>query len=313
MFKKVLLLALTLSFALTLTTQAFFEDDLTMLVVPRAAKPIQIAQDIAAHYPVIIVCYQQTPERAKLYAWNGEGWVDVLEEDYASGAFFENPPEHTVLIDSEEAPAPESLIPDGTWCEKGNRLTSADPRVIIHLLGRYFDFPNRRWKQFARAYGYRVGEINPSLINIAWWQYPPERPKPDLDADMENWRYLDITPPPPPEPIVIEEEPEVIPPVEVPAEEVVEEVVTETIEEPVLVVEEVVEEIQESADPVLVIEDVVEEVLQPVEEIKPIVDKTEAPAETVEDILNALKPAEPVVVDPFSTQEIPPAKVILPE
>jgi len=319
MLKKYFPPILVLLSALTLQVEAAPEENITMLVAPRSAKTIQIAQDISQHYPILLVSYQQTPDQLKLYAWNGTGWVDISMEDYKNGAFFENRPQHTILIDSEDAPAPNTLIPDGLWCERGNRLTSSDPRVIIHLLGRYLDFPNRRWKQFARDYGYQVGEINPALLNIYWWQYPPECPTRNLKADMNNWFFLDITPPPPIEPILTEEKPAPIPPVEIPADvssDLSAGALTEA--EALTKGEEGIEKIAEEP-PVLVVEEVEElpEVVPSIKEAVPVTETAQsfvievsAPEETVEGILNALTPATEVSVDPFSDKEIPAAEVV---
>ncbi len=298
MFKKILLLTLLSGFVLT--SQATSKKEIAMLVVPRDAKTIQIAQDIAEHYPVLIVCYQQTHNLPKLHAWNGEGWVELSVEDYETGVFFENPPQHAIIIEPENTPSAELLVPDGLWCESGNRLTTTDPRTMIHLLGLYFDFQHRQWKQLAQAHGLSVADINPGLTNIYWWQYPEKRPTLDIEADMSHWLYLDITPPEPVEPVVIEEEPEPVAPVETPAEE---EVVSELPEETT--------EIQEELPEIAPVEEKPETVVEAAEEAKP---ETEAPVveAAIEEIIETLEAAPEVVVDPFSAEEIPAAKVVLP-
>jgi len=289
MFKKILLLTLLGGFVLT--SQAGSKKEITMLVVPRDAKTIQIAQDIAQYEPVLLVSYQQSHNLLKLYAWNGESWIDVSAEDYVNGAFFENPPQHAIIIEPENTPTADVLIPDGVWCESGNRLTTTDPRAMIHLLGLYFDFPNRHWKYLSRTYGLPVADINPGLINITWWQHPGKRPTLDPKTDMSHWLYLEITPPEPVEPVVVEEDPEPVEPAETPAEEIV--------------VEEALPEIapmEEKADPVIEV----------VEEAKPAIPETPVVEEGVEEIIEALKPAPEVIVDPFSAKEIPAAEVVLP-
>ena len=307
MFKKDLLLCLAL-FS-TLVAQASPKNEITMLVVPRNAKAVQIAQDIAQLDPVLLVSYQQTHNLLKLYAWDGELWIDISVEDYVTGAFFENPPKHTIIIESENTPATDVLIPDGVWCESGNRLTTTDPRTMIHLLGLYFDFPQRHWRKLARIHGLSVADINPSLVNIYWWQYPEKRPTLDPEADMAHWLYLDIIPPTPVEPVVIEEEPEVVPPAETPAEEVVEEPVSA---EPILTAEDP-EKVPEIVPTVIEIPtEKIEPVIETVEEVTSVTEEAPVGIDSVEDILEALKPAAEVTVDPFSTDDIPAAKAIIP-
>ena len=275
MFKKTILPAFILLFALSLNGQANPKKEITMLVVPRDAKTIQIAKNIAEHYPVLIVSYQQTPTQPKLYAWNGEGWVDISVEDYVTGAFFGNPPQHAIIIEPENTPAAEVLVPDGTWCKSGNRLTTTDPRTLIHLLGLYFDFPHRHWRALAKTHRLSVADINPGLVNIAWWQYPEKRPTLDPEDDMDHWLFLDITPPPPVEPVVTEEEPEPILPAEHPAIET-DKMPPETA----------------PAEEAPVAKKTIEELIKALEEAAPETQST--------------------VVDPFLATEIPAAEVVLP-
>ena len=289
MFKKTLPLCLVLIY--TLTVQVSAKNDITMLVVPREAKTIQIAQDIAEHYPILIVCYQQTHNLPKLHAWNGEGWIELSVEDYETGVFFENPPQHAIIIEPENTPSAKLLVPGGLWCENGNRLTTTDPRTMTHLLGLYFNFQHRQWKQLAQAHGFSIADINPNLVNIYWWQYPEKHPTLDVDADMSHWLTLDITPPEPVEPIVIEEEPEPIAPVETPAIEL---------------------EIEEELPEIAPVEEKTEPIIAAIGEAKPeenpLVNEV-----AIEEIIEALKAAPEVVLDPFSAKEIPAAEVILPE
>ena len=299
MFKKILLLTLLSGFALT--SQATSKKEITMLVVPRNAKTIQIAQDIALLDPVLLVSYQQRHDLLKLYAWDGELWIDISVEDYVTGAFFENPPTHTIIIESEDTPAAEVLIPDGVWCESGNRLTTTDPRTMIHLLGLYFDFPNRHWKKLAQPQGLSVADVNPQLVNIYWWQHPEKRPTLDAEADMKHWLPLDITPPAPIEPVVIEEDPEAISPAETPAEE-----------DGISKLPEETSEVQNELSEVAPVEEHVEPIIETIEEVKSVVEEAPVAADSIDDILEALKPVLEVTSDPFSTNDIPAAKVVLP-
>ncbi|MBI9020257.1 MAG: hypothetical protein JEZ10_03250 [Verrucomicrobia bacterium] len=292
MLKKSILPVLVL--LSTFAFQAQAKKEITMLVVPRDAKAIQIARDISHRYPVLLVSYLQEKDLLKLHAWNGESWIEISTEDYVNGAFFENQPGHAILIESANAPAPELLIPDGIWCDSGNRLVSTEPHVMIHLLGTYFDFPYLTWKKFSRRYGEPIARINPALINMYLWNTYGEdlwdkRDALDAEADMDKWLFLDITPPPPVEPVVIEEEPVAVEPAEIPATEPVESAIEEVVAD----------------EPVLAAKDAIE-LPEPV-----AVETPAADAEPVVDIINALEPA--AGIDPFSAKEIPAAEIVLPE
>ncbi len=295
-----------------LRSQSASQKEITMLVVPRDAKTIQIAQNIAEYYPVLIVSYQQTQKQQTLYAWNGDGWVKISEEDYKTGAFFENPPEHAILIEPKNTPAAESLVPDGTWCKTGNRLTTIEPRAMLHLLGCYFNFQNRHWKYFAKTQKLSVEDLNPGLRNVFWWQHPGRRSSFDVKVDMENWQLLDIILPDPIEPVVIEDEPAPVEPVEIPPNESVEPIKSEEV---VDIVNELEPEEEPEPEPVVAPDP------EPEPEPEPGSESVFAPEpESAPEPVVAPEPEpepEPALeskpVDPFFATQIPAAEVILPE
>ncbi len=211
MFKKLILLTATVLSLLSLPAQAWRNDEITMLVVPREVIPLQIAQDISRRYPVMLVSYQTVRDDLKIHAWNGDSWVPVSVEDYTNGTFFAVRPKHAIIVEDQKMPAPAVLVPSSSWCESANRLTSTDPRVMLHLLGIYFDFPFRHWNQFAKRYNYSIEEINPTLHNVHWWDLRADiliakRANRNFSADLDNWYYLEPIPAPAIEPVVMDEE-----------------------------------------------------------------------------------------------------------
>lgn len=227
MFKKALVSILVLFGACSLYAQEKeiipWRQNITMLVVPREPMAIQLAQDISRRYPTLLVCYQTTPAQTVLHAWNGEEWLGISDVDYTNGTFFTHRPRRAVIVEKENNSAPELLIPDGTWCNEISRISSTDTRVMIHLLGRHFDFPYRYWMQFAKRYNYELEEINPALINVPWIHYRGDEiiaafKARDDERDMDKWSTLNITSPEPIEPVLMEEDPGDLPPAEIPAE-----------------------------------------------------------------------------------------------
>ena len=314
MMKKLFMMALTLTAVGSLHAQEEeipWRKDITMLVVPREPLAIQVAQDISRRYPVLIVCYQTTRAAPILHAWNGKTWVGVSINDYRNGTFFAHRPRHAVIVEDQTAPAPDILIPDGTWCDSGNRLSSTDTRAVIHLLGRYFDFPYRYWVQFARRYKYELEEINPALIHVPWVHYRGDQVLPalrarDFERDMDKWSALEITPPAPVEPVVLKEPIDLLP-AEVPAQERMDEPV-EMPEGPVEMPEGPVE-IPDKLLPPVFVENPEQKHVEMIVET----DKPKAQEKTVSEIFIEIQnpPAE-AEVDPFSTDDIPAAEIILP-
>ncbi len=207
MFKKTAFLLLVLAGLCVPHARAWWGDqpDITMLVVPAEKTAVRIAQDMASMRPVLIVTYRQSGDDLRINAWNGKSWVGVKPEDYVNGAFFATAPDHVIIIEAQGSPAPQTMIPAGSWCSRGNRLTSTEPRVLLHLLGRYFDLSYQNWKDLTWRYQLPLEEINPGLVNIPWWHFRANeiyqaRMKRNLAADLEQWLFLDITPPDPVEP-----------------------------------------------------------------------------------------------------------------
>ncbi|HKL21265.1 MAG TPA: hypothetical protein VJ904_05630, partial [Tichowtungia sp.] len=226
-----------------------------------------------------------------LHAWNGTEWVGIRVTDYTNGTFFTTRPQHAVIVEEDGRPAPDVLVPDGTWCDSGNRLSSTDTRAMIHLLGRHFDFPYHYWMQFCRRYGFTIEEINPSLLNVFWWHYRGDQVAPafesrDLERDMDKWSELNITPPEPVEPVLIPEEPE-LSPAETPAEELLEEMASMPSKEPQKEVEQPAEKTGD--DPQTSGEQTVSEI-----------------------IIEISNPVTADSADPFSTNEIPAAVIVEP-
>lgn len=261
------------------------QPDITMLIVPRETQVVKLALDLSRYDPVLLVCYQSTQDAPVLHAWNGDGWVPISTEEYVNGTFFTTPPQQAVLIESKKDAAPDRLIPDGTWCPKGYRLSTTDPRAMIHLLGLYFNFPYSTWRQFANRYEYAVEAINPSLENIFWWHYRGDEKIPaiqarDVDADTEFWNPLDITPPEPTRPI------DPAPPEEInPEDKPARKTVTLPSNPKIQPIEEPKEQATPRSAPPVPVEQIIEELKKPTE----------------------LQQSQP---DPFSTHDMPAADLI---
>lgn len=348
MFKKIVLSAVIIITAFSPAARAFWQSDITMLVVPREVLPLQIAQDISRRYPVLLVSYQMVRGELKIHAWDGDKWIAVPVEDYANGTFFANRPKHAIVVEYERLHVPTALIPNSTWCESANRLTSTDPRAMLHLLGIYFDFPFRDWDQLAKRYGYSLEEINPTLSNVHWWnlrgdELAAKRAKRDFLIDLDKWQYLATLPPPPIVPVTIQSELGTVPEVEVPASEPVK---TITVSAPAMAEEKApaVKPVPPIAPKAAVIPAPIpalkpapeagafpslkpEPVIAPaasitepsqVVEPPPAVDLTPAPpvenpAVPAIEATPAEKPAAAVEADPFSTEEIPAAEIVVPQ
>jgi hypothetical protein len=326
MFKKIALLIAVVFSMLSIPAQAWRPDEITMLVIPREKIPLQIGQDISRRYPVLLVSYQMVHGDLKIHAWNGDNWVFVPVEDYTNGTFFTVPPKSAVIIENELFSAPDVLTPGSLWCGSASRLTSTDPRVMLHLLGLHFDFPFRHWNQLARRYGYAIEEINPTLKNVYWWHLQAnvlmeKRAQRDFTVDVQNWQPLETIPAPVDEPVVMEE---AVP--ETPAATDVDITVKAPETAPAVAPEPEPEPEPAPETPAAPSGDtpISEPVTNP--EPAPVVEAApDAPAvepavadSPAEEPAAATEPASdgleemPVTVDPFSAEEVPAAEIVVP-
>ena len=294
MLKKLLMTLVVLGCALTgqarPSTKIPWRKNITMIVVPRQAQAVRVVLDMTRYNPILPVCYQKTPAGLVLYAWNGSEWVGVSPEDYVNGSFFSIPPQFAVLVEPEDDPAPDALVPDGTWCRRGARLTSTDLRVMTHLLGLNFDLPNRYWAQLSNRYQIPYAQLNPSLKNLPWTQRRGvEKNRTLFEQDMTHWESLDITPPAPIEPVELIA-PEPIEPAETPAEE-------SMIEEPMDDMDALLYELDQ------VLED------EPMESSTEPIDTEPEPVPEEQEPENT-KPVLDLDELPFSTNEVPKARLI---
>ena len=344
MLKKLVLLTVIALSTLSLPAQAFWRnDDITMLVMPREVIPLQIAQDISQRYPVLIVSYQLTQGELKIHAWNGDSWVAVPVEDYASGTFFANRPKRAIVVENEHLRAPVAVIPNSTWCESATRIASTDPRTLLHLLGLSFDFPFRSWDQFAERYGFSLEQINPTLKNVHWWNLRGDvlvekRAQRNFSIDLDKWHYLEPLPPPVIVPVVMETEAPVAAPAAPKKLEAGATAVDITAKAPEARVEKtpaskpapVVAPVKAS-EPVKAAEPTpapvtkpatAAQAVEPLPSLKPEAVIVPAPLVEMEPVVEAVpatesapaaKPAAAVEADPFSTNEVPAAEIIVPQ
>lgn len=186
------LFALLALFSCALISSAGWQDNITMLIIPREAQPVKLAMEISKQYPTLIVCYQKAGNEYKLHAWNGRAWVKISPTSYRIGSFCQHPPSNAVLIDSKENPVPSSLLPNTAWCPLSYRLNSTDISVMVYHLGRHFDFPYHTWTLYAEKYNKPLNVINPGFYNIPWYHYRGEqladrKALVDTSLHMDKW------------------------------------------------------------------------------------------------------------------------------
>jgi len=195
------------------------KDEVTLVMVPREDRVQQIGMDIANRYPSLLISYKLGAGGVvSLHGWSGSQWVTISAADFKTGNFFRTGPDSALVVEKAGVPVPESLIP-GEWCGEVYKLTTTDSRVLLHLIGQYYDFKFKDWEWFAKRYDETVEGINPEGLNVAWYHRRlNERIKSDDVAgvaDLQYWVAYRLSVPAEPEPVVEIETP-VRPEMEIP-------------------------------------------------------------------------------------------------
>jgi hypothetical protein len=146
------------------------QQDVTLLVVPREEVPVRLGMDIGNHFPTLLLSYRMLPGgNVSLHGWDGAEWINITPEAFATGAFAPTPPATAVIVEKPGVQVPDMLIPDPEWCAATYRITTAETRPLLHLLGRHYGFKFRDWEWFSEEYKMPFDSINPDGLNVAWY------------------------------------------------------------------------------------------------------------------------------------------------
>jgi hypothetical protein len=165
---KIILIAL---FGLTLVVSAQTrKEEVTLVMVPREEPAMQIGLDIFSRYPTLLISYLTTANGTiSLHGWTGTQWVNIKVESFKSGIFFKNGPNSALLVEGVNMALSEDLIPSIEWCEEVSKITTTEPRPLLHLIGQYYDFNFKDWQWFSKRYNQPITAINPEGLNISWY------------------------------------------------------------------------------------------------------------------------------------------------
>lgn len=171
------------------------KEEVTLVLVPRDESVKQVGLDLAARYPTLLIGYRILPNNAvSLHGWTGRKWVNVSLEDYAAGNFFQKGPNSALIIEKKGASVPAGLIPPESWCAEVSKITTADVRPLLHLVGQYYDFRHKDWKWFANRYSQEIDAINPEGLNMAWYHKRLgdhlKEGKPVGSDDLQYWSVI---------------------------------------------------------------------------------------------------------------------------
>ncbi|HEY5653087.1 MAG TPA: hypothetical protein VIR63_01815 [Pontiella sp.] len=146
------------------------KDEITLLLIPREDSAVRVGMDVANRYPTLLISYQVKANGAvSLHGWSGSEWVNISQKDFNAGNFFRKGPDSALVIEKVNAEMSDLLIPSEEWCATVCKITTTEPRALIHLIGRHFDFGYKDWQWFSKNYGFPLDAINPEGLNVSWY------------------------------------------------------------------------------------------------------------------------------------------------
>lgn len=153
------------------SVQASRKDEVTLIMVPRDDKAVQVGLDISTRFPTLLISYKiSRAGELSLHGWTGKEWVNIRPDDFVSGGFFRAGPDSALIVKKENSGIlPEKLVPPEAWCSAVYQIETTDIRPLLHLTGQYYDFKYKDWEWFSKNYNVSMEAINPEGLNVAWY------------------------------------------------------------------------------------------------------------------------------------------------
>ena len=163
------------------------EGDYTLIVAPARFNVIQVAFDLIAKRPAVLMSYrgEATTAEPLIYAWNGKQWVYVSMQDYREMRFLEDSPKNVVLL-GDEATLPAALQEATTWTKNKKTVAALDNAALVNEFGRLFKWDNKEWDWFASRYNLRVQDESEPYRHSSWY---------DQKGPFRKSTYKQVAPP----------------------------------------------------------------------------------------------------------------------
>lgn len=146
----------------------------TLLMVPARFSVLQVAFDVAARYPVVLVSYQgeAVTENPLLHVWNGREWLYVSLQDFREANFVQITPARALLV-GDETVLPQVLVPAVSgWCSEVLTVPALDTAGLVNALGAHLAFNRHDWEWFATRYNMRLEDLNVGRRRESWYDQP---------------------------------------------------------------------------------------------------------------------------------------------
>ena len=178
LFRNVLVCGLIL--AGVVAAQAAPKGSYTLIVAPARYAVMQVASDIVARHPAMLVSYQADPssEEPLLHAWDVErqDWTRITLQEFREVSFLEKVPARTVLI-GDDSVLPAVLRDSAAWSPEVVRVHTLNAAGLINEFGRMMKWSSQEWKWFAQRYNLTLNDESESLRKSSWYDQQGPRPR----------------------------------------------------------------------------------------------------------------------------------------
>jgi hypothetical protein len=139
----------------------------TLLVVPARYTIIQVANDVIARRPAVLIAYQREEDTLRMHVWNGGAWIPITPEDYKTTAFMKVTPARIVLVGDEDLTQRLSDMSGGHPQIESIEVMNVEG--LLNKLGQTFAFSEDEWVWFAKRYGCNLKILNREEIEKSWY------------------------------------------------------------------------------------------------------------------------------------------------
>lgn len=152
----------------------------TLIVAPARYAVMQVASDIVARHPAMLVSYQTDPssEEPLLHAWDVERqeWSRITLQEFREVSFLEKVPARTVLL-GDDSVLPAVLRDSAAWSPEVIRVHTLNAAGLINEFGRMMKWSAEEWKWFAQRYNLTLNDESEPLRKSSWYDQQGPRPR----------------------------------------------------------------------------------------------------------------------------------------
>lgn len=135
--------------------------DATLLIVPARPRIVQLAFDLAAMRPTVILSYRKEARGVEplLFVWKDGAWQYISPDDFRERRFVTESPRQVIMIGDEQT-LPAMLEDEAAWGAEVTRFKTLNIADLLNGINPLLRFTDREWKWLAARYDLTLTDIN---------------------------------------------------------------------------------------------------------------------------------------------------------